>query len=143
MAARRALYVLVPVAVIISLAAPLGINILIGDAYAESVVILRILIWGVVLSALVGPNYQALWALGQQRRLAVLAVGSACATLVLTVALLMTVGVAGAAVADLGGKLLLLGGSALLLRRFLEAEKGVRSLDMAAPSGRGEGRPSV
>lgn len=138
-AARRALYVLGPIAAVITVAAPLIVTVLVGDAYAESVAILRILIWGVALGGVVGPYFQALWALGQQHRLAVVAVGSAGVTLPLTVVLLLSAGVTGAAVADIVGKLLLLGGCALLLRRLLRtgapASDGV--VDAASPNGGG------
>ena len=111
--ARRVAVIVVPGALLgTALAGPIMV-LAVGDEYDSSAGLLRVLVWGVVLNTISGPFTQALWALGDQRRVAVVTVAAALTNIGLNVVLLPTVGVMGAAMADSAAKLLLLVGFVL------------------------------
>lgn len=118
LATRRATQVLVPLAIVATIGAPFIISAL-GPAYESSTLVLQILVWGVVMMALSGPVNQALWALGKERPVAILAIVAGVATLVLDIALLPILGAPGAAIGDLVGRIVFLALSFVVLRSLM------------------------
>ena len=118
---RHVAMIVVPGAIIAGLLARPLINLAIGHAYDESIGLLRVLVWGVALSTLAGPFITALWALGADRLVATVTVVAAASNIALNLALLPTVGVMGAAIADALAKGLLFGLVVATLHRRVRA----------------------
>ena len=119
--ARGALATLVPMAVVVSLLADRLTSLVYGAPFSESARYLAWLIWSVPLFVLCRAFGDALVAAGHQRRLALVIITTAAASVPLYVWLTSALGPLGAALAYLGSLLILLAGS-------IAAMKPVRAL---------------
>lgn len=114
--ARGALATLVPMAVVVTLLADRLTSFVYGAPFSESARYLAWLIWSVPLFVLCRALGDALVAAGHQRRLAVVIVTTAAASVPLYVWLTSAFGPLGAALAYLGSLLILLAGSIAAMR---------------------------
>ena len=121
-AVRRTALILVPGAVLGTVAAPLFLRYLVGEEYTGAANALRLLVWSMVAVCIAGLYGQVMVSYHQQKRLLVIDVGSAVVNIALNVVLVPLLGLIGAAVAALAARCVTLVWTVAAARSYLAGE---------------------